>query len=120
MKVKNTTHMSKLIYFDFRCHNGHKMTLFVKSDVKVATCGCGAPARRILSAAKIDCGGGRDPDFPTAYDAWEKRQRGKVQDEKKWLTETGEDRFYGGDTQQSDALPNYAQSSTNVTREMEE
>ena len=114
--------MSKLIFFDFRCGNcNRKFTSFVKSDTYKIMCPeCGTLAPRILSAVKIDCGGGRDPAFPTAYAAWEKRQKGKRKDEKSWFKETGEDRFYGGDTQQSDPTPNYAQSSTSVTREMEE
>lgn len=107
--------MSKLIYFDFRCEAGHKFTLLVRPNVQQTVCDCLEPAHRILSAATINCGGGTDPDFPTAYSKWEKSQRGKRADEKKWFDNHGEDRFYGGDTQQSDAVPDYGQSSTLVT-----
>ena len=93
--------MSKHIYHTFRCDDdecGRKFEDLVPPTMTLTLCTfCGSPSHRILSAPGFNLGGGLDPDFPTAYDKWEKRQKQKRENEKKLYDRHGVDKTYGGD-----------------------
>ncbi len=85
--------MSKLMYFDFRCQGCGKVTeAFVKPDVLTQSCpNCGNIMKRMISCPTIGLSG-TDPDFPTAYDKWERVQKQKVANDKKFHENHGEDK----------------------------
>lgn len=74
--------MSKLIYFDFKCPEGHEFEELVKPTDNTTKCPyCSKKAKRLISAARIDWENmGLSTDFPTCADKWEKarRQRSKT------------------------------------------
>lgn len=91
--------VSKLLFFDHRCTAcGEKFEKLVRPDEREVRCPkCELPAERILSPVGFNLGKGIDPDFPTAYDKWEKTQKKKRENEKKHYDSTGVDRTFGGD-----------------------
>ena len=93
--------MSKHIYHTFRCEKlscGVKFEELVSPLVTLMYCTtCSSAAHRIMSAPGFNLGRGIDPDFPTAYDKWEKRQKQKRENEKKLYDRHGVDKTYGGD-----------------------
>lgn len=64
------------ILFDFVCGSCKvKFESLEKRDTKTTACKhCGAEANRVISPVNFDCGGGLDPDFPTAYEQWGKKR----------------------------------------------
>ena len=93
--------VSKRIYHTFRCAGkfcGIKFEELVSPGLTLTGCTtCGHDSYRIMSAPGFNLGGGLDPDFPTAYDKWEKRQKQKRENEKKLYDRHGVDKTYGGD-----------------------
>jgi putative FmdB family regulatory protein len=85
--------MSKFMYFDFRCEScGNRTEAFVKPDVRTMSCpNCGGSAKRLISKATISLSG-TDPAFGTAYDKWERVQKQKVANDKKFYADHGEDK----------------------------
>lgn len=69
--------------FEFICTEDHKFEALVDDSVRTNQCPhCGSNAIRIVSAPsmKLDgCSG----DFPTEYDAWERKRAEKLAIEKK-------------------------------------
>ena len=57
--------------YDFRCNNGHHFEQFVEQDISTSRCGCGADAKRIVSATKCYLDGS-DQSFPGAAMRWER------------------------------------------------
>lgn len=55
--------------FEFKCTNGHYFEEFVESDIRTSRCGCGADAKRIISAPSFHLDG-TDSGFPGAHDRW--------------------------------------------------
>ena len=86
--------MSKFIFFDFKCDPcNHVFEAFVKPDSKVSCPKCNQiPAPRLVSAPSIELGGGRDPDFPPAYDKWEKTNRQKTAQDRRFHAAHGVDK----------------------------
>lgn len=89
----------KLILFDFRCKScGLKFEDMVKPDVFEAPCpDCGTAGVRLISCPRLDPRMGLDPDFPTAYDNWAKRQTIKAKTDRAHYKEHGDDRKHGAD-----------------------
>jgi len=81
------------MYFDFRCKSCGTVTeAFVKPDVKTTTCpNCGGTTKRLISKPTIALSG-TDPDFSTQYDKWERVQKQKVANDKKFYQNHGEDK----------------------------
>jgi predicted nucleic acid-binding Zn ribbon protein len=69
--------------FDFKCSNGHEVERLVPHDQEEIPCDqCSEISKRMISAPnfKLDgCSG----DYPTAYDAWERKRIEKRQQEVK-------------------------------------
>jgi len=86
-------YVSKFTYYDFRCETCKtKWQTLVKPDVYTIPCvACGKPAKRLISAPTISLPG-TDPAFPGAYDKWEKKQRTKQAEDKKFHDEHGSDK----------------------------
>jgi predicted nucleic acid-binding Zn ribbon protein len=57
--------------YDFRCDQGHIFENFVEAGVTTSRCGCGANAKRILSATSTILDGSSG-DFPGAHMKWVK------------------------------------------------
>lgn len=57
--------------FDFVCSNGHYFEEFVSGDVTMSRCGCGADAKRVLSATPFYLDGSSG-HFPGAASKWER------------------------------------------------
>lgn len=71
--------MSKLIYFDFECPDGHTFEDLVDPEVREVTCKCGKQGVRQLTAVRIDWRVmGVDSDFPTAAAKWDRMQKEKA------------------------------------------
>lgn len=87
--------MSKYIVFDFRCRGCKaKFEGFVKPDVKTTSCpNCSCTADRLISTPTIGLSG-TDPDFPSSYDKWEKTQKQKRDNDKKFYKEHGVDKLH--------------------------
>lgn len=86
--------MSKLIMYEWRCLSCEtKFDHLAKQEVRKTECPeCGAEAKRLISTPRFDLGGGKDPDFPTAYDAWEKQNKEKTAQDKKFFEDHGADK----------------------------
>lgn len=86
--------MSKLILYDWRCQScEQKHEALEKSDVRTRDCPeCGGEAIRLISAPRLDPKMGLDPDMPTAYDQWQKTNRQKVEQDKKFHENHGTDK----------------------------
>jgi len=86
--------MAKLIYFDFRCTScGLKFDDLVPSDTESIPCtDCGEDATRCISVVRFDPKMGLDPDFATFGADWEKKNRQKTQQDKKFYEEHGTDK----------------------------
>jgi predicted nucleic acid-binding Zn ribbon protein len=69
--------------YDFRCTNGHVFEEFVQPDVTTSRCGCGANAKRLVSAPSFHLDGASG-DFPGQHMKWvrehEKAGRNKKKD----------------------------------------
>lgn len=64
-----------MMYFDFRCPDGHVHEALVKSDVMALECPvCGLRAQRQLSAPLVKLEG-VSGDFPGAALKWERAHR---------------------------------------------
>jgi putative FmdB family regulatory protein len=84
--------MSKYMLFDFRCDQHGKFEDFVKPDVYYAKCPeCKRPCDRLISTPTLGLSG-TDPSLPTAYDKWEKRNKAKTAEDKKFYKEHGVDK----------------------------
>jgi predicted nucleic acid-binding Zn ribbon protein len=57
--------------YDFVCTNGHQFEEFVFKDIATSRCGCGADARRVLSAPAFHLDGSSG-HFPGAASKWER------------------------------------------------
>ena len=55
--------------FDFKCSNGHIFEDFVDSNVTTSRCGCGANAKKIISATQCILDGASG-DFPGQHMKW--------------------------------------------------
>ena len=86
--------MSKLILYDWRCQScDTKYEALAKSDIKIGACPeCGADSKRLISTPRLDPKMGLDPSNPTAYDKWERKNRQKVEQDKKFYKEHGADK----------------------------
>lgn len=85
--------MSKFMFFDFRCKEcDHVFEGFVKPDVNPSCPKCEGETKRLISAVRFTCGDGKDPDFPTSYDKWEKVNRQKTAQDKKFHADHGVDK----------------------------
>jgi putative FmdB family regulatory protein len=85
--------MSKFMYFDFRCLTcEHTFEDFVKPDVNPPCPECEGASKRIASAVRINCGDGKDPDFPSSYDKWQKTNKQKTAIDKKFYADHGVDK----------------------------
>lgn len=86
--------MSKFILYDWRCTECNtKFDALAKMDDLTIECPqCGADSKRLISAPTFNLGDGKDPDFPTAYDAWEKKNKQKVKQDKKFYDDHGVDK----------------------------
>lgn len=73
--------MSKLLYFDFTCPDGHQFEELVKPTANTAKCPyCSKKGKRLVSAPSLDwktMGLDRE-SFPTLADKWERIQRQKA------------------------------------------
>ena len=69
MLTKRSQKMLKV--FDFKCNNGHIFEDFVESSVTTSRCGCGADAKKIMSATQTILNGASG-DFPGAHMKWVK------------------------------------------------
>lgn len=70
--------MSKLILFDFECPSGHRHEALVKTSKKSVKCPvCGNPAKRQISAPRIDKSGMAlmEGATPTSIDHFERLHR---------------------------------------------
>lgn len=85
--------MAKYLFFDFRCPECNlKSEHFVKPEIKEIECPkCTGLAVRCISAPTIRLPG-TDPDFPRAYDQWEKKQRAKTAEDKRFHKNHGVDK----------------------------
>jgi hypothetical protein len=69
--------------FDFECSNGHVHEHFVKGEPEHIECkDCGERAYRKISCPTFKLEG-ITGDYPTAYDAWEKKRKQKLAQERK-------------------------------------
>ncbi len=88
------------MFFDFRCQSqscGAVSEAFVKPDTQETPCPeCNFTSKRLISAPRIALSG-IDPDFPSAYDKWERTQKQKRVIEKKHYDRHGVDLTFGGD-----------------------
>lgn len=55
--------------FDFKCTNGHVFESFVDASVTASRCGCGADAKKIMSATQCILDGASG-DFPGQHMKW--------------------------------------------------
>jgi len=55
--------------FDFKCSNGHIFEDFVDGNVTTSRCGCGANAKKIISATQCILEGASG-DFPGQHMKW--------------------------------------------------
>lgn len=55
--------------FDFKCTNGHVFESFVDGNVTASRCGCGANAKKIISATQCILDGASG-DFPGQHMKW--------------------------------------------------
>jgi len=55
--------------FDFKCSNGHIFEDFVDGNVTTSRCGCGANAKKIISATQCILDGASG-DFPGQHMKW--------------------------------------------------
>ena len=86
--------MSKLLFFGFRCCCGNVFDDLVKPDVHSAPCPeCGKDGKRLVSTPTIGLSG-TDPDFPGAYDKWEKTQKQMKAQDKKFYDDHGTDKMH--------------------------
>jgi putative FmdB family regulatory protein len=86
--------MSKFIFFEFRCQKcAQKFSDLVKPDVQEAPCPeCGEIGKRVLSTGKGMFSDGMDTDMGTDYDRWERQNKQKVAQDKKFYKEHGADK----------------------------
>lgn len=73
--------------FDFECTAcDHRFEQLTQATAQLAPCGhCGNDAKRVVSATRFvldGCSG----DYPTAYDAWNRKRKEKQQQEIKQTT----------------------------------
>ena len=80
--------------YEWRCLSCElKYSTLAKSDVKVGTCPeCGADSKRLISAPNFDPKMGLDPDFKKASAEWERKNKQKVAQDKKFYKEHGADK----------------------------
>ena len=84
--------MSKFMYFDFRCKVCDEVFEdFVKPDVLPSCPKCSGDTKRLISAPRI-VGNGLDPSMPTAYAKWEKINKQKTAEDKKFYERHGVDK----------------------------
>lgn len=84
--------MSKFIYFDFRCKVcDHKFEDFVKPDANPSCPKCSGNTTRLISAPRLG-GNGCDPSMPTAYAKWERINKQKTAEDKKFYERHGVDK----------------------------
>ncbi len=80
------------MYFDFRCKVCENVfERFVKPDKKVFCPKCAGSTKRLISAPRI-VGNGLDPSMPTAYAKWEKINKQKTAEDKKFYERHGVDK----------------------------
>lgn len=87
--------MSKLILFDFRCTDCEsKFDALVSTATKSMQCPvCHGHAKRLISAPRIAIKG-TDPSFPKAYADWERKNKTKLKQDKKFYKEHGADKLH--------------------------
>jgi len=69
--------------FEFQCEEGHLMEKFIDDSVTETPCEyCDQTAYRIISQVRVSLDG-CSGDFPTAYDAWERKRAEKSAQERK-------------------------------------
>ena len=86
--------MSKLILYDWRCQSCN--TKFEALE-KMVTVGrdcpeCGGVAKRLISAPRLDPRMGLDPSNPTAAAKWERTNKQKTEQDKKFFRDHGVDK----------------------------
>ena len=80
------------MYFDFRCTAcAHRFEAFVKPTVNPVCPKCSKDSKRLISAPTLALPG-TDPDFPTAYEKWERTRAAKAADDKKFYDKHGADK----------------------------
>lgn len=67
-----------LVFYDFKCSNGHIYEDFVARGTTTSRCKCGANAKKVLTVPNFHLDGS-DPSWPTASDKWtrEHERKGK-------------------------------------------
>lgn len=69
--------------FEFVCEDGHISEALVEDTCRELACrACGKSATRIVSMVRTKLEG-LSGDFPTAYDAWERKRSEKLAQERK-------------------------------------
>lgn len=86
--------MAKAILYDWRCLScDTKYDALVKSDVFNHPCPeCGGDSKRLISTPHFDPKMGLDPDFGTFGDKWAKKNKQKVEQDKKFHKDHGVDK----------------------------
>lgn len=86
--------MSKLILYDWRCTKCNtKFEALAKMVELTCDCPeCGSTANRLISTPRLDPGNGLDPSMPSAYDRWERVNKQKIAQDKKFYADHGVDK----------------------------
>lgn len=69
--------------FEFLCSDNHLSEAYIDDSERIISCKeCGKDAHRIVSKTNMKLEG-ITGDYPTAYDAWERKRSEKLKEERK-------------------------------------
>lgn len=86
--------MSKYMVWDFRCLDCNQVAEhYAKPDQAVSCPQCNGKTKRLISAPRIEITG-KDPDFGTAYDKWERINKQKTAQDKAFYDRHGVNKMH--------------------------